>query len=37
MCEPVKISIKEDKMQYWLDQGAIASDTVKSLIAQVAK
>ena len=37
MQNPVAITIKEDKMQYWLDQGAIASDTVKSLIAQVAK
>ena len=37
MAEPVVITIKEDKMQYWLDQGAIASDTVKSLIAKAAK
>ena len=37
MTEPAVINIKEDKMQYWLDQGAIASDTVKSLIAKVAK
>ncbi len=36
MVEPAVITIKEDKMQYWLDQGAIASDTVKSLIAQAA-
>jgi small subunit ribosomal protein S16 len=37
MQEPAVVSIKEDKMQYWLDQGAIASDTVKSIIAKAAK
>ena len=37
MADPVVINIKEDKIQYWLDQGAIASDTVKSLIVKAAK
>lgn len=37
LTEPASINIKEDKLQYWLDQGAIASDTVKSLIAKAAK
>ncbi|MDA3832008.1 MAG: 30S ribosomal protein S16 [Spirochaetales bacterium] len=37
MAEPVAITIKEEKMQYWLDNGATASDTVKSLIAKAAK
>ncbi len=37
MVEPAEVTIKEEKMQYWLDQGAIASDTVKSLIAKAAK
>ena len=37
MTEPASVEIKEDKMQYWLDQGATASDTVKSLIAKAAK
>jgi small subunit ribosomal protein S16 len=37
LTDPVAITLKEDKIQYWLDQGAIASDTVKSLIAQAGK
>ena len=37
LVEPAAISIQEDKMQYWLDKGATASDTVKSLIAKAAK
>ena len=37
MADPAVINIKEDKIQYWLDQGAIASDTVKSLIVKAAK
>ena len=36
MLEPVAIKIHQDKLQYWLDQGAQPSDTVKSLIAQAA-
>ncbi len=37
LTEPAAINIQTDKLQYWLDQGAIASDTVKSLIAKAAK
>jgi small subunit ribosomal protein S16 len=34
--DPVAITIHQDKLQYWLGQGAKPSDTVKSLIAQAA-
>ena len=32
--DPAEISIKEDRVQYWMGQGAIPSDTVKSLCKQ---
>lgn len=28
---PASVTLKEDRIKYWLGQGAIASDTVKSL------
>ena len=34
MQEPAGIKIHQDKLQYWLDQGATPTDTVKSLISQ---
>lgn len=30
--EPVEVSVKEERIKYWMDQGAIPSDTVKSLL-----
>ena len=30
--EPVEVSFKEERIKYWMDQGAIPSDTVKSLL-----
>jgi len=30
--EPVEVSVKEERIRYWMDQGAIPSDTVKSLL-----
>jgi small subunit ribosomal protein S16 len=30
--EPVEVSFKEERIRYWMDQGAIPSDTVKSLL-----
>ncbi len=33
--KPAVVSIAEDKMTKWLDQGAVPSDTVGSLLAQV--
>lgn len=37
MAEPALVEIKEERLQYWLDNGATPSDTVKSLIAKAAK
>jgi len=30
--EPVEVSVQEERIRYWMDQGAIPSDTVKSLL-----
>jgi len=30
--DPVEVSVKQDKLQYWLDQGAQPTDTVRSLL-----
>jgi len=30
--EPVEVSFKEERIRYWMDQGALPSDTVKSLL-----
>ncbi|MCA1765542.1 MAG: 30S ribosomal protein S16 [Desulfobulbaceae bacterium] len=32
--DPVEVAIKHDKLQIWLDRGAIPTDTVKSLLAR---
>jgi small subunit ribosomal protein S16 len=32
LMNPAEIKVKEDRIKYWLDQGAIPTDTVKSLI-----
>ena len=29
--DPVKVTLKEERIKYWIGQGAIPSDTVKSL------
>jgi len=29
---PAEISVKQERVQYWLEQGAIPTDTVKSLL-----
>ncbi len=34
--EPVEVSVKEERIRYWMDQGAIPSDTVKSLLKKEA-
>jgi small subunit ribosomal protein S16 len=34
MQEPAAISIKHDKLQVWLDQGAQPTETVRTLIAK---
>ena len=30
--DPAEISVKQERVQYWLEQGAIPTDTVKSLL-----
>ncbi|HDJ23622.1 MAG TPA: 30S ribosomal protein S16 [Candidatus Aminicenantes bacterium] len=35
--EPAEIKIDLDRLSYWLERGAQASETVQSLIKQVAK
>jgi len=30
--DPVKVSIKPERIKYWMDQGAIPTDTVRSLL-----
>ncbi len=34
--DPAVVTWKKDKLQYWLDQGATPSTTVKSLMAKEA-
>lgn len=29
---PAAVSLKKERVQYWMDQGAIPTDTVKSLL-----
>jgi small subunit ribosomal protein S16 len=30
--EPTEVVLKQERINYWIDQGAILSDTVKSLL-----
>ncbi len=30
--DPVEVSLKEERIKYWMDQGAIPTNTVKSLL-----
>jgi small subunit ribosomal protein S16 len=30
--DPVEIVLKQERIRYWIDQGAILTDTVKSLL-----
>jgi len=30
--DPVEVTLKAERIKYWIDQGAIPSDTVKSLL-----
>jgi small subunit ribosomal protein S16 len=32
LLDPVKVSLKSERIQYWVDQGAKPSDTVRSLL-----
>ncbi len=37
MRDPAEVTLKNDKIKYWLEQGAKPTDTVKSLIAKHGK
>jgi len=30
--DPAELSLKQERIRYWMDQGAIPTDTVKSLL-----
>ncbi len=32
LLDPVEVTLKSERIKYWMDQGAIPSDTVKSLL-----
>jgi small subunit ribosomal protein S16 len=32
--DPVKLTLKEERLQYWMDQGATPTDTVRTLLKQ---
>ena len=32
LVDPAKVSLKQERVKYWIDQGAIPTDTVKSLL-----
>ena len=32
LTDPADISLKQDRIKYWIEQGAIPTDTVKSLL-----
>jgi len=32
LLDPVQVTLKSDRIQYWMDQGAKPSDTVRSLL-----
>ena len=34
--EPAEVTLKSERIQYWLDQGATPTDTVKSLLKKEA-
>jgi len=35
LLDPVQITLKSERIQYWLDKGAKPSDTVRSLLKKV--
>jgi small subunit ribosomal protein S16 len=37
MTEPAKVELKGDRVAFWLDQGAIPSDTVKQILKKAQK
>ena len=35
--EPAKVSVKADRVEHWIKQGAKPSETVKSILKKIAK
>ena len=35
--DPAEVTLKSERIEYWLGQGAIATDTVKSLLQKEAE
>ncbi len=36
LTDPPKINIMEERVKYWIDQGAVPSETVRSILRRVA-
>jgi small subunit ribosomal protein S16 len=34
LTDPAKVVLKQERIKYWMDQGAIPTDTVKSLLKE---
>ncbi len=34
LTDPAKVVLKQERIKYWIDQGAIPTDTVKSLLKE---
>jgi small subunit ribosomal protein S16 len=32
LVDPAQVSLKQDRIKYWIDQGALPTDTVKNLL-----
>jgi small subunit ribosomal protein S16 len=32
LIDPAEVTLKQDRIKYWIDQGAVPTDTVKSLL-----
>ena len=32
LMDPAEVTLKQERVQYWMDQGAIPTDTVKTLL-----
>ena len=32
LADPAQVSLKQDRIKYWMDQGAIPTDTVRNLL-----
>ena len=32
LCDPAEVTLKQERIQYWMGEGALPTDTVKSLL-----